>query len=219
MLPNNISTLFAKALKKPDPIYGQPTESHLAELREVLSQILLFILHYEENGVHNLVRIIQDPTTYTTDYIAALPPPCKPAIYDTLIDDDEKAPIYTRKEAIQKDQISNYTTFEAAEHKAGKFILSVTEYMWVRELKRANMYYTLVTVGKMLAHLQALCRGIHALNAPALKNEMQRYHLDIEVITECINDIEYAQTKAARANNPITDAKLVIIATNAMISM
>ena len=36
ILTDVISTLFAEALKKFDPISGQPTESHLTELREVL---------------------------------------------------------------------------------------------------------------------------------------------------------------------------------------
>ena len=43
MLPDDISTLFAEALEKFDPITGQPTDSHLTEIREVLSQILLVI--------------------------------------------------------------------------------------------------------------------------------------------------------------------------------
>ena len=80
MLPDNISTLFAKALEKFEPITCQPTESHLAKLCETLSQILLVILYNEENGIHNLVRIIQDPTNYTVDYTAAFPRPSNPAI-------------------------------------------------------------------------------------------------------------------------------------------
>ena len=43
MLPEEISTLFAKALEKFEPISGHLTDSHLEELREVLAQILLII--------------------------------------------------------------------------------------------------------------------------------------------------------------------------------
>ena len=67
MLSDDISTLFAKALKKFESVLGQPTDSHLAELREVLSQVILVVLYDDGNGVHNLVGIIEDPTTYTTD--------------------------------------------------------------------------------------------------------------------------------------------------------
>ena len=37
ILPDNISTLFAEALKKFEPISCQPTDSYLTELCEVLS--------------------------------------------------------------------------------------------------------------------------------------------------------------------------------------
>ena len=74
MLPDYISNLFAEAHNKFDPITGQTTDSHLAKLREVLSQILLIVPHNNKNGVHNLVGLIQYPTTYTSDYITASPP-------------------------------------------------------------------------------------------------------------------------------------------------
>ena len=45
MLNDNISILFNKVLEKFEPIYGHPTDSHLVELCEVLSQILLVILY------------------------------------------------------------------------------------------------------------------------------------------------------------------------------
>ena len=50
MLTDNISTLFVEALDKFDPISGQPTEYHLAELFELLSQTLIVIPYDEEMG-------------------------------------------------------------------------------------------------------------------------------------------------------------------------
>ena len=47
MLLDDISNLFDTALEKFDPISGQSMDSHLAELRELLSQILLFIPYDE----------------------------------------------------------------------------------------------------------------------------------------------------------------------------
>ena len=79
-------------------------------------------------------------------------------------------------------------------------------------------YYTLVTAGKILSHLQATCRGLHAPDVLALKNEMQHYHIDSEGFPEYINEIEDAQEKAERANNPINATTLIIIATKMMIS-
>ena len=82
----------------------------------------------------------------------------------------------------------------------------------------SKTYYTLVNAGNMLIHLQVTCGGLHVLNLLAIQNEMQCYHLESWGILEYINEIYYAQSKAERENNPITDAKTVTIATNAMLS-
>ena len=47
---------------------------------------------------------------------------------------------------------------------------------------------------------------------------MQRYHLNSEGIPGYINELKGAQSKAKRVNNPITNARLVIILTNVMLS-
>ena len=47
MLYEKIYILFSEVLKKSEPVSGQPTDSHLAELLEVLAQILL-IIPYDE---------------------------------------------------------------------------------------------------------------------------------------------------------------------------
>ena len=48
---------------------------------------------------------------------------------------------------------------------------------------------------------------------------MQEYHTDSEGILEYINALEAAQkkSKGGTGNNPITDANLLLIATNAML--
>ena len=51
----------------------------------------------------------------------------------------------------------------------------------------------------------------------ALKNEIQHYHLDMEVIPKYINTIEDSHNKSKRAGNPITTATLLLIGTNAML--
>ena len=138
IIPNNISTLFSKAPKKFEPISGHPMDSHLAELCEVLSQILLVIPYNKGERVHNLVWIIQAATTYTSDCTSAFPRPNKPAIYDEFIKDNEKAPVHARKDKTHKALRRNYTASEAADREAGKFILGVVEYTWVQEIKRSN---------------------------------------------------------------------------------
>ena len=47
---------------------------------------------------------------------------------------------------------------------------------------------------------------------------MQHYHIESDRIPEYINKLEDTHAKSERTNNPITDATLVIIATNTMLS-
>ena len=122
-----------------------------------------------------------------------------------------------RKEVIHKARIRDFTTYESAKHEMGKFLLRVIEDTWIHELKRAKTYYTLVTVGKFLTHLQATCGGLHALDVITLKHKLEHYHIKSEGIPKYINKLEDAQAKYERSNNPITNVMLVIIATNTMI--
>ena len=111
ILHDEISTLFFKSLENFEPISGQPTDSDLVEICKILSQILLVIPYDEENGIHNLVGLIQDTTTYATDYTTAFLFPKKPADYDASIMYDKKAPIRAKKEAIRKAHLQYLTTY------------------------------------------------------------------------------------------------------------
>ena len=62
-----------------------------------------------------------------------------------------------------------------------------------------------------------MCGKIRALDVLYLQNEMQKYHLEFDGIPEYINALEDAQYKAERANNPITNATLVIITKSTML--
>ena len=66
------------------------------------------------------------------DYTTTFPQPLKTAIYDVSTENSEEAPVRAQKEAMHKSLRSYYTTFEAVEHEAGKFILSVVEDTWVQ---------------------------------------------------------------------------------------
>ena len=160
ILPGDISTLFAEALEKFEPISGQPTDSYLAEIREVISQILLVILYDKENRIHNLVSLIQYTMTYTTDYTATLTCPRNPSIYDEPIRDDEKAPVRAKKEEIHKERLQYFTMYKAAEHETGKLILSIVEEAWVRELKKFKTYYTLVTLVALVLDMSRTRPGL-----------------------------------------------------------
>ena len=131
MLPDEISTLFSKVLRKFDAITCHTTDSHLAEFRELLSQNLLVIPYDKEIGIHKLVRLINEPTTYMSDYSSASPCYINTAIYNTLICIHELALVRAPKEVICRAWRSDFTIFEAAEREDGKFILSVVKDTWV----------------------------------------------------------------------------------------
>ena len=92
--------------------------------------------------------------------------------------DNKNAPVLARKEVIHKACLRNFTTYEDAECKRGKFILGVVEYTWVCDLNWDKTYYTLVTAIKLIDHLQEMCGGLHAVDVLTLQNEMQCYHID-----------------------------------------
>ena len=97
-------------------------------------------------------------------------------------------------------------------------ILHAVDETWVLELKDEETLFTQVTSRQILSHLQSICGGLHAINVITLQNEMQYYHTDSDGILEYTNSLEAVQKKLKRrtVNNLITDATLLLIATNAM---
>lgn len=218
MSPEEISSLFAAALEQFEPVIGQPTDPDLTRLREALIQVLLVIPFDEETGQHNLVGLLLDKADYQALYGAPFSRPTRPGIYPSNIDDDAKAPVRARLEAEHAAKLSDYKTYDAAERDTQRFILAVIEDTWIRELKDPTTFYTQVLAVDLLDHLQTICGGLHALDILNLQNEMQKYHLEAEGVPEYINLLEDAQKRSKRAGNPVTDATLVVIATNAMLT-
>ena len=85
MKPEDVTTLFTERASIFELISGQPTDSDLVVLREVLTQILFLVPYNEVNGIHSLIGLIQDKTSYAIDYKATFPRPNKPGIYNSKI--------------------------------------------------------------------------------------------------------------------------------------
>ena len=60
MKPDDVSILFADLGSTFEPIIVHPTDSDIVKMREVISEVLYQIPYDDENGVHNLVGLIQD---------------------------------------------------------------------------------------------------------------------------------------------------------------
>ena len=78
--------------------------------------------------------------------------------------------------------------------------------------------YTATSLSGLLANLQVLFSGLHALDVLALKNDLHHYHLYMERIPEYVNMLENAQKLSKRSGNLITEETLLLIAKNAMLS-
>ena len=85
MKPEDVPLLFADMVSTHEPILGQPSESDIVKITEVLSEALCQIPFDDEKGVHSLVGLIQDKESYTTDYKESFPTQKKPGIYDPTI--------------------------------------------------------------------------------------------------------------------------------------
>ena len=98
-------------------------------------------------------------------------------------------------------------------------ILHAVDETWVLDLKDKETLFMQVTPRQILAHLQSICGGFQEIGVLALQNEMQDYHTDNQGILKYINALKAAQKKpkCGMGNNPITDATLLLIATNTML--
>ena len=79
-------------------------------MREHISEVLYQIPYNDDNGVHNLVSLIQDKESYTVEYKDPFPTPKKPGIYDSTISGTAKDAVRAQTEAIHKAKRQDYCT-------------------------------------------------------------------------------------------------------------
>ena len=163
--------------------------------------------------------LVMDEDDYKVRYGAKFPNTTRPAIYNKWISNKSTNLVRAKAEAVHTAKIVDYQLFAAAKRETDNLIPAVIEDTWVCELCDPVTLYTSVSPSGLLAHLQVLCGGLHSLNVLALKNYIQNYHQDMEGITNYINALEDVQKVSKRVGNPITEDTLLLIATNAMLSM
>lgn len=212
-----VASLFAEAADQFEAIIGQPTDSDLHALREILYPILLDIPYDCENGTHNLVGLITKDAAYQPKYGSSFVRPPALGTYDNSIANDANNVTRAKAEAKHRAKLADRTTYVAAERETRKFIISKVEDTWIRELKDAETFYTEVLAVDILAHLQGSCLGKHETDAVSLLVNMQTYHVHAEGVPEYINMLEDAQRTALCINpqNPITDQSVLNIAVKA----
>ena len=218
MAPEEIVAKFANSLEHFEPIAGQPSDTDLTRIREVVAPLLLQILYDETGAVHNLVSLIRPEAAYITRYSAAFLEPTRVGEYDATINSNATAVVCAHKEAAHKAKRADRATYETARQDTAQFILAVVNETWVRELRDTETIYTDVAPKALINHLQAGCTGRHYLDLLDLHNEIQRYHLKVEGIPEYTNMLKDAQNQAGRACLTIAEKTLLIFASTAMLT-
>ena len=127
MTPEDIVAKFADALKKFEPIDGQPSETYLTRIWEVLATLLLQIPYDETEGIHNLIGLIRPVVAYTTRYGTEFAKPACVRAYAENIDEDATAVAPALTEAAHKSKRVDHGTHETERHKTTQFILAVIE--------------------------------------------------------------------------------------------
>ena len=221
MSPEELSMLLEAAREDFEVKNGQPTDAYLFKIRSVIASILLLAPYDEEHGNHNLVGLVWSTRKYKATHQGnmAFHISTRPAIYDPTITDDDKPAVVRKKYITWKARVNDYKLYDKAKLKARALILHAVDETWVLELKDEETLFTQVAPRQLMDHLQSIYGGPHAIEVLALQNESQEYHTDSKGILEYINALEAAQKKSKHGtgNNPITDATLLLIATNAML--
>ena len=114
MTPEEIVAKFAHSLEQIDPIAGQPSDSDLTRIREVVAPLPLQILYDKKGAVHNLIGLIWLEAAYITRYSAAFPETAMVGAYDPSIDENATAVVRARTEAAHKAKRADRATYETA---------------------------------------------------------------------------------------------------------
>ena len=117
-----------------EPIDGQPSDTNLTRIWDIVAPFLLHIPYNKTGSVYNLIGLIRPEASYTTLYGAAFLEPTRVGAYDVTIENDDTAVVCARTEYAHKAKCTDRATNETAQQETAQFILAVVEDTWVREL-------------------------------------------------------------------------------------
>ena len=132
MTPKEIMAKFADALEQFEPIDGQPSDTDLTRIREVLAPLLLQIPYDKMEGTHNMIGLIRPVAAYTTRYVTEFTEPACVGAYDATIDDDATTVVRARTKAAHKAKRAAHGTYKTALRETAQFILAVIKDTWVQ---------------------------------------------------------------------------------------
>ena len=196
MTPNAITLLFKEARDAFPPLEGKPTDNNLLSIRETPLPILMEVPYDQLGGLHSLTALITEGMRYATEHggNSFKRPVCLP-LYNGSIKDDATTVICVCAEVAHKARLNDYTSFEAAERGAAKFLRKVVDEVWYNDLKDADTFYTKVTALKIISFLDANSGGLYAIDMISLRTNMHQYYVQADGIPQYIIMLEDAQKR------------------------
>ena len=139
-------------------IHGQPTSHDLTNLEKEIIAILANIPTTLGGGNHGHVGVIMNPTEYNTmtggiDFVN----PANPGIYPAGLAANAAAGTRAREEAIHKELIAQFETFEGVRLGTKDLILEAVDNEYLSEIEHDTLGFLNQTPRQMIDHL--LSRG------------------------------------------------------------
>ena len=139
-------------------IHGQPTSHNLTNLEKEIIAILVNIPTTLGGGNHGHVGVIMAPTEYNLltggiDFVN----PANPGIYPAGLAANAVAGTRAREEAIHKELIAQFETFEGVRLGTKDLILEAVDNKYLSEIKHNTLGFLNQTPRQMIDHL--LTRG------------------------------------------------------------
>ena len=132
IIPKEIVAKFANSINQFKPIDGQPSNTDLTRIWEVVEPLLLQIPYGKIGTVHNLISLIWPEASYTTRYGAAFLEPTRVGAYDATIDNDATAVLSVHTETAHQANRADRANYKMTWRETTQFILAVVEDTWVR---------------------------------------------------------------------------------------
>ena len=106
-----------------------------------------------------------------------------------------------------------------AESEANRFIVFIVADVWISPLSKGiPTFYAKRKTKELLDQLQVVCTGHHAIDLLALQDEMRTMHVSTDTIPQYTAALKKAHLQVARAEMPILDNYLKMVATKVMLS-
>ena len=96
--------------------------------------------------------------------------------------DDATTVFHVCTKLTHKAHLDDYASYEAAEHRAVKFLRKTIDEMWYNDLKDANTFYTKVLALEIISFLNANSGDLHAIDMISLHTNMHNYYVQVDGI-------------------------------------